>query len=69
MNNAALLLRGPLMVFLISLGTHYLVANAVTLIAIAFLRYAVSDSLIWRKGRASTTPAAPSISAAVAQGE
>lgn len=56
MNNAALLLRGPLMVFLISLNMNYLVANALTLIAIAFLRYAVSDSLIWRNSRA-TSPA------------
>lgn len=78
MNNAALLLRGPLMVLLISLGTHYLVANAVTLVVIAFLRYAVSDSLIWRNRRAASptapSPAAPSpavasVGAAIAPGE
>lgn len=70
MNNAALLLRGPLMVFLISFDMHYLVANAVTLIAIAFLRYAVSDSLIWRKGRATSTSVAVASSVNTAtQGE
>ena len=70
MNNAALLLRGPLMVFLISLNMHYLVANAVTLIAIAFLRYAVSDSLIWRNSRAGSPAVAVTASVNTApQGE
>ena len=72
MNNAALLLRGPLMVLLIYFGVHYLVANAVTLVVIAFLRYAVSDSLIWRTRRATSpaaSPAVASVGAAVAQGE
>ncbi len=64
MNNAALLLRGPLMVLLISLNMNYLVANAVTLIAIAFLRYAVSDSLIWRNSSA-TSPTVTSPAVAV----
>ncbi len=70
MNNAALLLRGPLMILLISLNVNYLVANALTLIAIAFLRYAVSDSLIWRNSRA-TSPAVAVTSSVntAAQGE
>lgn len=69
-NNAALLLRGPLMIFLISLNMHYLVANALTLIAIAFLRYAVSDSLIWRNSRVGSPAVAVTASVnTAAQGE
>ena len=49
MNNAALLLRVPLLVWLVtSLGLHYLTANLVTLVLLFVLRFALSDRLIWR---------------------
>jgi dolichol-phosphate mannosyltransferase len=54
MNNAALLLRAPMMYFLTSmLGIQYLVSNLISLIALLVLRYATADRLIW--GSAPTT--------------
>lgn len=47
-NNALLLVRGPILVLLVSqLGMNYLVANLVSLLAMTFLRFAISDSFIW----------------------
>ncbi len=52
MNNAALLLRGPILFILTSmLGVHYLVSAFISLVAMTALRYALADSWIW--GRAS----------------
>ena len=47
-NNAALLLRGPIIVFFVWLGSHYLSANLISLIALMLIRYTVADRLIWR---------------------
>jgi dolichol-phosphate mannosyltransferase len=48
MNNLLLLLRGPMMAFMVSqLGVHYLVSNLISLIAIMVFRYLVADRLIW----------------------
>lgn len=49
MNNAALVLRGPLIALLVGwFGVHYLIANGVSLLVIVMLRYTVADRLIWR---------------------
>jgi putative flippase GtrA len=54
MNNAALLLRAPIMLFLTSvLGIQYLVSNLISLLILLMLRYATADRLIW--GTAPTT--------------
>jgi dolichol-phosphate mannosyltransferase len=52
-NNAALLLRGPI-VFLLTtgLGIHYLISNFLSLALLTLIRYAVSDSVIWAKRHA-----------------
>ncbi|HRV93745.1 MAG TPA: glycosyltransferase [Anaerolineae bacterium] len=51
MNNAMLLLRGPMLTIFISwLGMHYLSANLLSLILMTLLRFAIADRLIWRKG-------------------
>lgn len=48
MNNAALLLRAPLLGILVAeLGVHYVVANLLTLISLALLRFLISDRWIW----------------------
>jgi dolichol-phosphate mannosyltransferase len=48
MNNAMLLLRGPILTLLVSqLGTHYVVANLVSLFAMTVLRYLLADRWIW----------------------
>lgn len=48
MNNGALLLRGPFLLFLTSgLGVHYLISNLITLLALGLARYVVSDGWIW----------------------
>lgn len=50
MNNAALLLRAPLLALLVSwLGIHYLAANVITLLVVMLLRYAVADRFIWNR--------------------
>jgi dolichol-phosphate mannosyltransferase len=47
-NNAALALRGPLLVALTSLvGLHYLVANVVSLVTLTLARFALADLWIW----------------------
>jgi len=52
MNNAALTLRGPMLVFLVSLlGINYLAANLISLVSLTLLRYAVADAWIWTKDR------------------
>jgi dolichol-phosphate mannosyltransferase len=60
MNNLALLLRGPLLVFLTEgLGVHYLLSNLFTLVSMTLVRYAISDRLIWATVRAATETRAP----------
>lgn len=52
MNNAMLLLRGPMLAVLVSqLGMNYLVANLVSLAAMTAIRFSVADSLLWGTGR------------------
>jgi dolichol-phosphate mannosyltransferase len=50
MNNAALVLRGPLLFLLTSgFGMHYLLSNLISLVTLTILRFAVADSWIWHK--------------------
>jgi dolichol-phosphate mannosyltransferase len=50
MNNAALAVRGPLLVLLASgIGIHYVVANVISLVSLTLLRFALADSWIWAK--------------------
>jgi dolichol-phosphate mannosyltransferase len=50
MNNAMLLLRGPIMTLLVSQwGMHYVLANLVSLFAMTVLRYLLADKWIWNK--------------------
>ena len=52
MNNAALALRGPLLVLLTSgLGVHYVVSNVLSLAGLTLLRFALADGWIWAKAR------------------
>jgi putative flippase GtrA len=52
MNNVALLLRVPLLVFLTSsLGINYLVSNVLSLAALALVRFGVADVWIWAKAQ------------------
>ena len=49
MNNAAILVRGPMIFALTSsMGVNYLVSNIISLVVVMVLRYALSYSLIWR---------------------
>jgi glycosyltransferase involved in cell wall biosynthesis len=53
-NNATLLVRGPLLVALVTvLSMNYLAANFVSLLALALLRYGLSDLWIWGQGKAA----------------
>jgi putative flippase GtrA len=48
-NNVALLLRGPMVVLMVSgLGAHYLLANVASLGVLFVGRYFVADKWIWR---------------------
>jgi dolichol-phosphate mannosyltransferase len=59
-NNAALLLRGPvLVVFVAWLDVHYLVANILSLFILMMLRYFIADRLIWKKQAAPELPLTP----------
>jgi dolichol-phosphate mannosyltransferase len=50
MNNAALALRGPLLVLFTSgLGIHYALSNVLSLLALTLVRFAVADTWIWAK--------------------
>ena len=52
MNNAMLLLRGPIMGLLVSqLGMHYVLANLASLFAMTLLRYLLADKWIWNKNQ------------------
>ena len=50
MNNAALAVRGPLLVLLTSgLGIHYVVSNILSLLVLTLVRFALADTWIWAK--------------------
>ena len=52
MNNVALLLRIPLLVFMTStLGVNYLVSNLLSLVALALVRFGLADVWIWAKAQ------------------
>ena len=56
MNNAMLLLRGPMMTLLVAgMGMHYLIANLVSLFAMTILRYLLADRWIWHKSQSKPT--------------
>jgi glycosyltransferase involved in cell wall biosynthesis len=60
MNNAALALRGPLLVLLTSgLGIHYVVSNVISLVGLTLVRFALADSWIWAKARPRTVEPCP----------
>jgi len=51
MNNLAFLVRGPLLLALMSIfGLHYLVANVLSLCALTVARFALADAWIWGSG-------------------
>ena len=55
MNNAMLLLRGPIMALLVSqLGVHYVIANLLSLFAMTIMRYLLADKWIWHKTQTRT---------------
>jgi putative flippase GtrA len=50
MNNAALLLRAPMMWVLVDkMGQNYVLANLVSLMVLTVIRFTVADRVIWRK--------------------
>ena len=50
MNNAALAVRGPLLVLLTSgLGIHYVLSNVISLLGLTLVRFALADTWIWAK--------------------
>ena len=60
MNNAALALRGPLLVLLTAgFGIHYVVSNVLSLMGLTLMRFALADSWIWAQARPPKVPAAP----------
>src|SRR5215217_149242 len=60
MNNAALALRGPLLVLLTSgLGIHYVLSNVLSLVGLTLVRFALADTWIWAKARPADAPAGP----------
>ena len=57
MNNAALALRGPLLILLTSgLGVHYAVSNVLSLLLLTLLRFALADGWIWAQARPDASP-------------
>lgn len=54
MNNAALLVRVPLLYALVTgLGVNHVIANVGTLLALSLVRFGVSDKYIWADARAT----------------
>ncbi|RPJ25396.1 MAG: glycosyltransferase family 2 protein, partial [Chloroflexi bacterium] len=52
MNNAMLLLRGPILALLVDQwAVHYILANLVSLFAMTVLRYLLADKWIWNKNK------------------
>lgn len=65
-NNAALLLRGPILLGLTSgLGVNYLLSNLISLGVLMLIRFTVADSIIWgeKKEHAAAAPGTPSAAA------
>jgi putative flippase GtrA len=61
MNNAALLLRGPIIYELtFGVGVHYLISNVLSIGTVTLIRYLFSDALIWRTAR-RREPAPPTV--------
>jgi len=59
-NNAALLLRGPIIVGLShGLGMSLLLANLVSLVVLVMVRFALADSLIWGEVASEAVVPAP----------
>src|SRR5215213_6777737 len=57
MNNAMLLLRGPILTLLVSQwGVHYILANLVSLFVMTVLRYLLADKWIWNTTASTQTP-------------
>jgi dolichol-phosphate mannosyltransferase len=57
MNNAALALRGPILVILTSeLGVYYLASNLISLVTLTLIRYALSDRWIWARVKTGEDP-------------
>jgi glycosyltransferase involved in cell wall biosynthesis len=56
MNNVLLLARLPVLQLLIDWGLHILIANAITLVLLFVVRFAVSDRAIFAPARGSTRP-------------
>ena len=67
MNNAALVLRAPMMWVLTSrFGLHYTLSNFASLAAMTLIRFGIADTVIWRTPtgahfKASTVPVAESV--------
>lgn len=62
MNNAALLLRGPLVFTLTSaLGVHYLASNLISLVAFTLLRFGLADNVIWTQPKPQGAKLKPAI--------
>ena len=59
MNNAALLIRGP-MIYELTFGLHihYLISNVLSIGTVTLIRYLFSDAVIWRAARRQEPPAA-----------
>ena len=60
MNNAAFVLRGPMMFALTTfLGVHYLASNLISMIALLMLRFTIADRWIWRASMPFASPSKP----------
>jgi dolichol-phosphate mannosyltransferase len=60
MNNAALAVRGPLLVLLTSgFGIHYVVSNVLSLLVLTLVRFALADTWIWAKRPPGEVGASP----------
>lgn len=60
LNNGALLVRGPMVVFMTEqLAIHYAVANIASLVIVLLFRYVVSVRLLWRKPGDQNRQASP----------
>ncbi len=59
MNNAALLIRNP-MIYELTFGLHihYLISNVLSIGTVTLIRYLFSDAVIWRAARRQEPPAA-----------
>lgn len=49
MNNVALAFRAPILFILVFIGIHYLAANILSLAILGVIRFAISDTFIWKR--------------------